>query len=741
MAKKTMNRSRNQLASAYAPESFFVFEGGLGACLAKAVATSKAELDTDTRIQIAARLDELVRAWFDTAMGCRGNEGPSIVPKQCLERPFLDEDTGQVAAFDEEKFVYLEPQEMGYVPAPLTFVCRHCRRVRTYDSLAHMKRDLARLEAKGTCRPEADGTPGNCDWRQLDVLFVHWSGRWERAMPAQYQWDKNERKVVLRRQRCTCGEEEVVLDRSAAGIGDWMFRCARCATPLGWRQNDPDTLEMLSHRAEDAKIYTEARMEAVSCRASQVYYVQADQFINFRDDKHHRLRLLLPDRREDLETFIAERFGFSYSAPTDEELEKAVRDAKLDKEWAEYESVLKGITGVEELLATQPQNRHIFEPLLAPLQQSKAKTIKDWENRRIIRPRVGLPEGLRATMAMRTQRFASRYDPFRLAVEHAALKETKLVTDTGKFGRRAFVAFDRLDDDLAPGPEVRGAQERDTRQYLDQLGIETMGLIREFDLCRFAFGYSRVSPGPVLPEKRALNMPVRLRPFPAVKVQGEDRYQRPVYVITQGNEAIYVKLNEERVYEWLGCLDCEDYFPRGDSAGWRVGAGLLEQLDDLGLDRYLQHLKKRPRVYYYTYTLLHTYAHLLMRQIAEFSGLDLGSLGEYLFPADLGFVVYRNSTTLDLGNLSALWRNSNLSFLRSCLSPTALGCGSGSLCLNRGGACPDCIMVPETSCIASNSLLSRSVLRGRGRPPFDSRSGAVRGYLDLVNERYLAVAA
>jgi hypothetical protein len=38
-------------------------------------------------------------------------------------------------------------------------------------------------------------------------------------------------------------------------------------------------------------------------------------------------------------------------------------------------------------------------------------------------------------------------------------------------------------------------------------------------------------------------------------------------------------------------------------------------------------------------------------------GLDLGSMGEYLFPCDLAFVVYRNGMTLDLGDLSALWRN------------------------------------------------------------------------------------
>jgi hypothetical protein len=63
--------------------------------------------------------------------------------------------------------------------------------------------------------------------------------------------------------------------------------------------------------------------------------------------------------------------------------------------------------------------------------------------------------------------------------------------------------------------------------------------------------------------------------------------------------------------------------------------------------------------------------------IAEYSGLDVGSLGEYLFPTDFAFVIYRNGTTMDLGNLSAMWRNSGEVFLRSLLQPKALLCGSG----------------------------------------------------------------
>jgi len=128
---------------------------------------------------------------------------------------------------------------------------------------------------------------------------------------------------------------------------------------------------------------------------------------------------------------------------------------------------------------------------------------------------------------------------------------------------------------------------------------------------------------------------------------------------------------------------------------------------------------------------------VLMKGVAEHSGLDLSSLGEYLFPSDLAFVVYRNGTTMDLGNLSSLWRNIGYRFLDYLLEPRTLLCNSGSTCDQFSyGACPDCIMTPETSCIASNQLLSRAVISG-GEPPREDgkhRGQRIPGFLEVVNE-------
>jgi hypothetical protein len=287
-----------------------------------------------------------------------------------------------------------------------------------------------------------------------------------------------------------------------------------------------------------------------------------------------------------------------------------------------------------------------------------------------------------------------------------------------------------LDEDLAPEDrDMTEERQEETRALLDKLGLEDMGLIREFDLCRISFGYSRMESTPILRDKRGMDMPVRLNLFPPVKYNDSMKY--PVYVVQQGNEALYVRLKEEVVLSWLQSLNCSDMFNL--NPGEKIGAGILEAAQPMGpfLDKFPE--TETPSVYFYVYSLLHSYAHLLMKHVSEYSGLDIGSLGEYIFPADLAFVVYRNGTTMDLGNLSAMWRNAGTAMLKAMLSQKATQCGTGSLCTHRGGACPDCLMMPETSCLAGNKLLSRSVLRSVGdRPRFDIRQDSISGYLDIA---------
>jgi hypothetical protein len=380
-----------------------------------------------------------------------------------------------------------------------------------------------------------------------------------------------------------------------------------------------------------------------------------------------------------------------------------------------------------------PASRRALEGAIQTATDLKEQVLQRLRERRILSPKVTLPGGISHDISRRREVFAARFDPYRLAVEHAMLKQTRLDVTETVGGKRRYVSFKNLDADLAPETPAQTTElENITRERLALLGIADMGIIREFELCRFSFGYSRMQAVPVLRDKRNMDMPVRLRLFPPVR--NDNIMKNPIYVVQQANQAIYVRLDEESVLAWLHSLECNDMFTL--RTGETLGAGLLSVATRM--DRFLEGLScgEDPQIYLYLYTLLHSYAHLVMKQVSEYSGLDVGSLGEYVFPADLAFVVYRNGTTMDLGNLSAMWRNSGRAMLASLLDPRATQCGTGSLCTKRGGACPDCLMIPEPSCLACNKLVSRAVLRSiGGRPRFDARTGSIAGYLDSVRPR------
>jgi hypothetical protein len=734
-SSKKMLRSRNQLASAYAPESFFTFEGGLGACIAKGIPTPLASLTDSTKNQIFERLDELAHNWFSQSINCRDEVAgePPVKAVQCLDPEFLNTSESGYVPLDASRMSLVEPSEMAYAPAPLTFMCESCKLVKTFDTVAELNETISTLSDRSKCAHPKK--PKQCDWRQMDLVFVHWSGNWEPVRVNQWHWDEVNQTEVLRKTTCNCGSTDFTLDRPTSALGDAFFRCAACQTPVSkrWLQQDKQTLKWVKPSEGTIDRLSEARMQVSSYRASAVYYVQGDQFINFEGVGSDNLSLLLQGREEDLLTFIGQRVGFAGTYPPEEDVKKSVLTAGLSAEWDEYAMTRDSIPVFE---AAKDLSADMKEIALGSMRSNCQKMLKDWVRRGIIKMVTEVPAKIRSNALLRKTSFATKYDPFRLSVEHATLTEGKIAPETMKGSKRLYVPFDNLDQDLSPkNPAEKATKEAETRQLIKQLGITQMGLIREFDLCKFTFGFSRMEAGPVLKDKRHLNMPVRLNLFP--KVRYPEGVKNPVYVVTQANEAIYVRLDPTLVYRWLKTLKCHDMFGL-EGSGQKIGAGLL--MEARPMDRFLSQMPRtdKPPVYLYTYTLLHTYSHLMMRFIAEYSGLDVGSLGEYIFPTDLAFVIYRNGTTMDLGNLSAMWRNSGEAFLRSLLRPKALMCGSGGLCTNRGGACPDCLMVPESSCVASNRLISRAVLRSiGGRPHFDVRPDfQVKGYLDFVTESY-----
>ena len=102
------------------------------------------------------------------------------------------------------------------------------------------------------------------------------------------------------------------------------------------------------------------------------------------------------------------------------------------------------------------------------------------------------------------------------------------------------------------------------------------------------------------------------------------------------------------------------------------------------------------------YLLPHTMVHQMIHIMAECSRLELGSLGECIYPADLAFVVYRSALTPDLGKTYY-----------------------ASIALTRGGFHRGCCNRGWLSCVGESARVVASLLlRGWGTDQRENGGGA-----------------
>ena len=382
-------------------------------------------------------------------------------------------------------------------------------------------------------------------------------------------------------------------------------------------------------------------MLPVSYRASSVHYAQRETFILFNNPEV--TGVITSGRRADLIAQIMEMFEFPGTALSHDEVVRQLRTNGRVSEADEFEQLAEILT-----MASLPQGKR------APLDKILSEKREAYQYSGLIsKQRDDSP--ILGNQVLASQNWARRYNPIRLTVEHASLvRETicrqgsdpTLPAISVKNPEICFIE----EDDL----HARQKHTNSVESALQQLGVNDIVLIRGLDICEFSFGYSRVSPTPSIREKD-LEMPVRLMAFNPV-----DRNKRPIYVLEQKNEGFYVRLDEARVVEWLkaNLLGHSPYV--GSPA--TLGGAYITEYQDFGpfLEDYKERSseasteRSRPS---YIYLLLHTFAHHFAQTLVEYSGLEKGSLGEYIFPADLSFLVYRRGMTQDLGNLSAMWRN------------------------------------------------------------------------------------
>ncbi len=174
-------------------------------------------------------------------------------------------------------------------------------------------------------------------------------------------------------------------------------------------------------------------------------------------------------------------------------------------------------------------------------------------------------------------------------------------------------------------------------------------------------------------------------------------------------EGIFLELNEERLAEWesLPAVRQRAEVLLASYSNWRRTRG-LQDVQNQG-----------PRL-----ILLHTLAHLFIRQMSLDSGYSSASLRERIYSDEqmYGILIYTSTPDSD-GSLGGLVRQTRSpeGFCNRLMSSVELGriCSNDPLCREHdpgrtqrlnGAACHACTMVSETSCEFGNRLLDRAMI-------------------------------
>lgn len=276
--------------------------------------------------------------------------------------------------------------------------------------------------------------------------------------------------------------------------------------------------------------------------------------------------------------------------------------------------------------------------------------------------------------------------------EHATLLET---LDFTRLENVASWTEDRGEDGKAE--RLRNTGENIRRQ----LGLLDVAALDNFPLALCSFGYTRVMRDPGRTE---------IRPYDALS---DGRF--PLYVIPSNTEALWFQLDPRRVARWL----IANGHANGETPSDLMDAWLWIYREAPSLWRRAQAEEEMSASL--IETLLHSMSHTLLRRI-EWSGFSGSSIGEYLLPGTLSFVLYVNQHGEgSLGGLLTLFEQR----LGNWLQATVEGgneCIVDPLCSDEGGACFGCLH-RKHGCATFNSKLSRSTLYGGPLPGRDGLQG------------------
>lgn len=213
---------------------------------------------------------------------------------------------------------------------------------------------------------------------------------------------------------------------------------------------------------------------------------------------------------------------------------------------------------------------------------------------------------------------------------------------------------------------------------------------------RVLLGFTRVDvPDPDAETTNIVKLNKKDKSLPAVEVNGE---------------GIFIEFNRDKLNKWINKAEvikltekyANSYKKFCDSKGWEYS-----------------YLKDA------TYVLMHTFSHLLIKQMSISSGYSSTAIKERIYFNEnmSGVLIYTGSSDKEgsLGGLVELGDSDKIMSLMEEAFQEAMMCANDPECMltlpslansanSNGSACYSCCMISETSCENGNRLLDRSLV-------------------------------
>lgn len=296
------------------------------------------------------------------------------------------------------------------------------------------------------------------------------------------------------------------------------------------------------------------------------------------------------------------------------------------------------------------------------------------------------------------------YETCKIKVHEETQEVSSDITSELEFRRKEFEAFlgvrpdqiDRVDFDILE------QKLNDYEPWVKQF-CESIVLVTSLRETRVLTGFSRIKPSASAAERVSISKVDKTPPWlPALEVRGE---------------GIFIKFDKSSLTDWSSNLS--------DDLRNRVLVRQNWLETTIGNDD-----PNFTRAEFITaeQIMIHTFSHLLIRQLIYSSGYDSSSIRERLYVSDnpldemFGLLIYTASGDAEgtLGGLVSQGQAGNFEkIIKGALNMHI--CSNDPICHEtkrqgvnglNGAACHSCALLPETSCEHSNTLLDRAFLFG-----------------------------